>query len=418
MTGVPTDPLTDDEIIAAVAAHLGLHDASDRLRLAGTARITRQPLLDCTITRCVESRVESGAEEKRPAPYDLSDRPVYDDLAAYDPGPVKSVHRHRTLRLVLRDSAREADCTECRHGRRQCPNCRGRGRQECPPSQPCTLCRGMNPCTACEGKAGGGRRGTSVEPPVPRKVRQPHVRIGCDLCGQEGTACPGCRGRGRMRHEECDGTGETGCGSCGGKGNEECVLCKGRGRLTVWQGATIVRAPVTESVDPPPPHPPWLVRRRLRNRGAWRAWVVADGDGLPAGLASHHRRAVERRLVRRKGEIAREVSVRHLPLARVELDELPARVLHVYAGHAEPQVMWVPSRRVLARASAAAAGCATAWPCCWRPCAEEPRTGAGGSVRRPGPAPPYRRAESRGLRPPGLRAGRTDGRAGPARGSA
>ncbi|MFC9269776.1 hypothetical protein ACFTXJ_18625 [Streptomyces zhihengii] len=354
MTGAAPDPLPDDEILTAVAAYLRLPDPSDRLRLAGAARIARQPLLACTVTRCVESRTES--EQTRPAPHDLSDVPVYGDLGTYDPGPVKNVHRHTTVHLVHDGSARETGCTKCSHGRRQCANCGGRGRQPCPALQPCALCRGARPCTACEGKGTG--RGAAVRPRAARKVKQPDVRTGCDLCGEQGTACPGCGGRGRILHEECGGSGEAECRTCRGNGTEECGVCEGKGRLTVWTRGTIERTPVTETVDPPPPHAPWLVRRRLRNRGAWRTHVLGDGDALPEELAEHHRRAVRERLARRKGEIAREVSLRHLPLARVELHELPGKVLHVYAGHTEPGVVALPSRRVVTRVSAAAAGCA------------------------------------------------------------
>jgi hypothetical protein len=152
--------LTDDEVLAAVAEHRGLEGDDELRRLASGARIEHQPLLDCTITRCIESR--TTGEETRPAPFDLSGRPVVDDLDAYRQDPPKDPRRRETVRIVLDGSVREVPCHDCSNGKQQCPNCKGTGRLHCEPQVPCTDCKSVTSCTKCRGR--GGSRKAPVTP--------------------------------------------------------------------------------------------------------------------------------------------------------------------------------------------------------------------------------------------------------------
>ncbi|MFH8926325.1 hypothetical protein ACH4D4_04650 [Streptomyces pristinaespiralis] len=348
--------LTDDEVLAAVAEHRGLEGDDELRRLASGARIEHQPLLDCTITRCIESR--TTGEETRPAPFDLSGRPVVDDLDAYRQDPPKDPRRRETVRIVLDGSVREVPCHDCSNGKQQCPNCKGTGRLHCEPQVPCTDCKSVTSCTKCRGR--GGSRKAPVTPAAPQKVKQPGVRVDCALCDASGTACPRCLGWGKTLCTDCGGDGKVPCRHCQGRGRWRCDTCAGKGRLTVWRGATITRAPENEELTPPPPRAPWIVRSRLRSRGTWRETVVGPKDRLPADLAAHHRSAIERSLVgKRKGEVTRQVSIRHLPLARVVLSDVQDRVYYVYPGVSRPRVTWIPSRRWVSRVAAGAAAALT-----------------------------------------------------------
>ncbi|MET9420113.1 hypothetical protein ABZY06_05150 [Streptomyces sp. NPDC006540] len=355
MADAPTDALTDDEVLAAVAEHRGRSGDTEWQRLANSARIEHQPLLDCTVTRCIESR--TTGEQTRPAPFDLSGRPVVDDLDAYRQDPPKNPRRRETVHLVLDGSVREVPCHDCSNGKQQCPNCKGTGRLQCEPQVPCTDCKSVTSCTKCRGR--GGSRKAPVTPVAPQKVKRPGVRVDCALCEASGTACPRCLGWGKTLCTDCGGDGKVKCRHCQGRGRWSCDTCTGKGRLTVWRGATITRAPEDQDVTPPPPRAPWIIRSRLKGRGAWRETVVGAKDRLPEDLAAHHRSAIERSLVKKKGEVTRQVSIRHLPLARVVLAEEQDRVYYVYAGVARPQVTWIPSRRWVSRVAAGAAAAMT-----------------------------------------------------------
>ncbi|MGW7463482.1 hypothetical protein ACWGJT_01965 [Streptomyces xantholiticus] len=349
------DAPSDEEILAAVAEHLGRPGPAERLRLAGTARISRQPVLECTITRSVETRAER--ERSEPAPFDLSRKPVYEDLDAYDATGPKDPRKHQTLELVQTGTVREVSCVKCTGGRQQCLKCGGRGLTRCEPDVPCPNCRNVTSCTKCRGK--GGSRRTPVKPVPPRKVKRPGERVDCVVCETPGTACPGCEGRGHTLCPKCDGRGECTCDRCGGKGHSTCGTCAGRGLLVKWRGGTITHTPHAERVPGPEPSPPLLLRRRLHG-GAWRTHVLSLDQSPPEDLPASHRSVIEARLVRREGEVARRVSIKWLPLARVEIEEEVNRVFYVFPEGSGLSVVPVPSRHRMKRAAAVAAACLAA----------------------------------------------------------
>lgn len=67
--------------------------------------------------------------------------------------------------------------------------------------------------------------------------KKERLYIKCDTCNSTGrgiSTCPDCNGSGRIKCDECDGTGKTGiytCSECDGYGQFKCLLCKGNGEI-------------------------------------------------------------------------------------------------------------------------------------------------------------------------------------------
>ncbi|NBM16596.1 hypothetical protein [Streptomyces sp. GC420] len=348
-----TDDPSDEEILKSIGEHLG-RSGKAAPHLAGTARITRIPVLDCGITRCVESRTEGP--ERRPGTFDLSGRPTYESLTEYGLDP-PAEPRDRTLRLVKLGSVREESCG-CGNGAHQCPRCSGRGHLPCEPATVCAECSGITPCT--QYLKHGDSRGPRGRPPkANRKPARAEERVTCEGCGTPGSACARCRGWGRTACDTCGAAGRVKCPKCGGSGTEQCERCAGKGCLTFWTEGRVVWAATPESV--PAPEPPWFVRSELEAAGAWKTAVLSIDDPLPDDLAASHRAVLEPRLVRRKDEVARRVRLRRLALARVELAGDRDRVFYVFpARTGRLEVAGRPSRRRVSRVAVAAAGCLTA----------------------------------------------------------
>ncbi|MFG2291963.1 hypothetical protein [Streptomyces sp. NPDC048603] len=263
---------------------------------------------------------------------DLGGREVYGHLGRHRLPPPADPGQRERFELVRRGSLRERACA-CGNGRWTCESCGGGGQLSCPTSASCPSCAGT-----CHAEA--------------YPERPPHLRPrtpGCPRCGRSGTACGRCKGRGTVRCDSCGGTGSTRCRSCGGGGTVAHSACAGTGRFSSWKEAVVKRKPAKAAVRLPDPPPPYLVRRRARGAGLWWSAVV-DGYGpLPAGLQPEHAQAITPHLDRRETEIARRVTVRHLPLARVVVADEPHRHYYAFPGRAGVEVVRVPSPRQMNR---------------------------------------------------------------------
>ncbi|GGL55638.1 molecular chaperone DnaJ [Halocalculus aciditolerans] len=93
------------------------------------------------------------------------------------------------------------ECTRCTGGEVECPDCSGRG------SQNCSCGDGTVDCQGCHGS---GRV-------------HPHS-------GE--TECDNCAGDGDFRCPNCDGVGKFQCPDCGGDGRQQCPTCDGTEKVT------------------------------------------------------------------------------------------------------------------------------------------------------------------------------------------
>ncbi|MEU6341133.1 hypothetical protein ABZ883_09300 [Streptomyces sp. NPDC046977] len=346
MYGTPSAPPTDEDVLQAVERHLSARSGGPvRFGSPAAVRITWHSLLDCRIVRTTETRVESTRVHK--GRIDLSKRPVYTDLTTYKTEPPPEPGRPRRIELVQRDSVRERAC-ECGNGTWRCTQCEGRGDLPCDTTVVCAACRGLDPCTACEGTGRARNRASARE-----QDTAPSERVRCAKCRSPRAACPACAGRARTECPKCHGGGSVPCPQCKGSGTVPHDACAGTGAITTWTGAVIEQRDRAEEVTLPERRPPGRARRRARSAGSWReAVLTSSGADLPAGLADAHRAAITPRLGRSPGEVARRVTIRHLPLARLAADHEPDRVFYVFPGLTDLEVVPLPSRRQVLRTSA------------------------------------------------------------------
>ncbi|WP_442803495.1 hypothetical protein OG411_21205 [Streptomyces pseudogriseolus] len=301
------DP-SEDEVRAALDAQLARRNGKGSGRTAADFSLTRLHLLDASITRYVEQRTEATRHE--PGAVDLADRPVYDVLRDHELGPDEKP-LHKPLDLVRRGTVHIRSCG-CGNGRQQCPDCKGMTYRTCEPAQPCPVCEGVSPCS--QYLKHGGLPGTPPRPPKARKAANPEERVTCDACHTPDSACPGCRGWGRVKCERCQARGRIPCGPCKATGTVTCGTCKGHGRTTSWTAGRIVWERRTEKVTHPDPWP-----RRVANdlgAGDWRTDRLGAGDPLPEDLSDDHRAVLAPHLRKLKGEQDRTVVIKRLTVVR------------------------------------------------------------------------------------------------------
>ncbi|MFJ4575488.1 hypothetical protein ACIP4W_29550 [Streptomyces sp. NPDC088846] len=344
------DSLSEDDILEAVARHVGRPGQGAQLRRVG-ADITRLPLLDLRVVRCVETR--TTRRESRPGRFDTSGLPTYEgDLRDHPVEPPKDPAVARTVELVLRDSVRTVPCG-CDDGRQPCSRCRGKGKLRCDIGPVCPACKGVDPCAWCDGT---GRRRTDRAAAEPAREKPPVGRTTCVKCRKPHTACPECEGRGAEKCPRCDDTGFRACPVCEGARTTEHAPCEGTGLVTLWTGGSVGQAPVRASLKLPEPAPPLRVRQQTGRAGAWeRATLAAAGAPLPDALDPAHLKAVESALAPRRGEVARRVDIGWLRLAAVTIPDDPDHVFYVFPGREGPDVLPVWSRRRSLRVAAVVA---------------------------------------------------------------
>lgn len=309
------------------------------------------------IVRSVENRAERPA--RKPGDFDLSERPRYDELDGYRLDPPRNPSQRMQLLLVKRDSESVGPCSrDCEGGRATCRGCRGRKRVRCEPRTDCEACGGEDSCLNC---AAPGRAVGTAAPGAERPARA-EKRLTCVKCRERGVACRSCQGRGDVPCALCGETGFRGCPTCGGSGTVRHDDCEGTGSFTIWTAGTITRKPERGTIRWAEHGVSWRTWNKARRHGSWRREVlrgdagtasVADLDDVAAkGLAPD--------LKKTRGEVAREVSLEILRMARVEVPLLPHRVHYAHPAPAtDPAgpaygVFTVPSRQRTARIAAAA----------------------------------------------------------------
>ncbi|MCB5909047.1 hypothetical protein [Streptomyces pinistramenti] len=338
-----------ESLLDAVAGRLTAGKVLTDLRAPGAVRVTWRSMLECQVTRCIETRGED--DRRQHGQVDLARHATYRDLWTHPVPEPSDAKAQQEWTLVRQDSVREHHC-ECGNGRVPCDRCTGRGDLVCEPLRACPSCGGADSCATCGGTGKRGHRSASAPAHGERET--------CVKCGAEEAACHACRGAGRVRCTDCGGSGKVDCPGCGGEGSVDHTACGGAGRTTTWTEGTIKHRSVADKVPMPTKPPPVLVRLMAQGAGEWRTADCGYGDPLPDDLSDAHRDAVERGLAKRSGELKRRAGLRYLPIARVVVAGEAGRVFYAFPEAAGTKVMVLPSARRVALIAAAAVGLAAA----------------------------------------------------------
>jgi hypothetical protein len=350
------DPLSEDDILEAVAQHTARPGQGSHLRRTG-ATVSSVPMLNLRIVRSVVSRTKES--RRKPGRFDVSDRITYEgDLDGYQVDPPKDPAQRQKTKLVQSGSVKSMPCT-CDGGRRPCSRCSESGQLPCDPGSKCPECQGVDPCTWCDGtgKPPPGPAKKAPAPGHPSDRSTPDVaRTTCLLCRRPGTACPTCRGQGFKNCPRCKGKGSRDCPNCAGKGSKKHEECDGTGTWTVWTEGLVEHTPQRVSLTLPKPQLSPRVRQRTARSGAWdKVTLSAAGDTMPDGLDPTHLKAVDAALAPHPDEAARRAEISWLPLATVTLPEDPGHIFFVFPGKQELEVLTVWSRDRTLHVTAAAA---------------------------------------------------------------
>lgn len=298
----------------------------------GEITFSRCSLLECHVTRSVETRTESRREHH--GDIDLSARPVYTVLSDYRLAPPTNPGKSRRLVLVRQDSVEERLCA-CGNGTVSCARCTGRGYLTCEPDVPCGECRETTSCRACGGTAQWDRPRAALAAP-----QEPSAD--CVRCGAVGKACTDCRGRGRTACPRCTGTAKITCPACHGQGTTEHAACGGQGQTVTWTEGVILRTPDTEHLRRPESLPPF-VRSVARTAGDWNSAHLDEGEPLPKGLEPGHHKAAEAFRARRTDEVAQRMELRWLPMVRAVIPGDRYRVYYAFPAPEGVRLLCRPS---------------------------------------------------------------------------
>ncbi|WP_105970412.1 hypothetical protein [Streptomyces geranii] len=356
-------PPSDEDFLRAVERYFSAKgDSSVRLLVPGTAELSRQPLLDFRIVRRFEVR-RGGVPQRLPGKKlkQVSKRPSCTDLATEQVPVPEGFGSSPRVELVMAGSIAEVPCADCEGGKQGCGDCGGRGTQDCVRKVDCAGCGGGDAaCLSC-----GGSR-TAFGP----RNRQPSrttsgPRVQCARCGSHNAACPGCAGRQIVDCPACAGTGLRQCESCKGATNFRHEECKGTGFFTTWTEAHITHPVVPDREQERARAYLWWPTYR---QGGWRETPLTDITAkLPPDLPDDHRARVEPHLAHKQGEVRRRATLRHLPVARITVNDRPNWVYFAFPGRAGTETTGVvevvrrPSRpRVVLGAGIATAVLVTA----------------------------------------------------------
>ncbi|MFH8574027.1 hypothetical protein [Streptomyces sp. NPDC017993] len=328
--------LNERDALDAVRRHVAERGQAPKMDLPATAEVTWHSLLEGKIVRSIETRTEG--ERIHRGRIDLSGRPQYDRLQHYRLAPPKDPAVAKTLELVQRGSVTEQSCA-CGNGKVACPRCQGRGDLLCEESATCTDCRGIDSCLRCDGTGHRSRK-------TPQDQRQATgERLTCKKCGALEAACPTCRGRGRVTCATCQGKGIRQCPDCERAGTVPHDRCAGTGHTVTWVEGIISRQPQTEEIRWPESKLPYMARQHARENGNWRKTSLTDNDSIPDNLEPEFKALLRPRLKPHEGEVARQASLRYLPLARVAVPQHRHRIYYVFPGHTALQVLTLPSQQ-------------------------------------------------------------------------
>jgi hypothetical protein len=298
--------------------------------------------------RSVEARSES-AMKVHGRRGDIAERPTYTDLATYPVDPPADPGTEQRLELVREGSLEEVACEGCEGGRRTCGRCGGSGRLACDEFVKCAGCGGgIDACWECDGT---GRPRSHRRTAQPRPADGPQ-RARCSRCHRPDAACPKCLGRGRTECTVCRASGFVECPACRGAGRLRHGECAGTGLFTTWTGAVISRTPEVRRVEQPAP---LYIRQWADGAGDWRRTVLTSvTDKLPDDLEPEHSAMITHHLAPGPNEVSREVTVRHLPLARVTAHADPDHVYFVFPSRTGIKVVERPSKQRVVRFTAIA----------------------------------------------------------------
>ncbi|MFJ8104373.1 hypothetical protein [Streptomyces sp. NPDC096132] len=338
---------SDEEMLQAVERRVSRPGVTTRLTVPGAAALTWQSVFECRIVRSVERRTERRRRVKG-RQSGLANRPTYTHLGTYPVAPPADPGAQRRLELVQEGSLAEEPCEDCVDGKRDCEACEGRGGRPCPRHIECDACHGgPDACWECDGT--GHPRTKRSRAPRPRPEGA-EARAACKRCRRADVACPKCLGERQVTCPVCKGTGTAGCGTCKGAKRLRHEECGGTGRFTAWTEGVVTHTPAAEELRPA--YPPFSKLRK----GQWRTAVLTSADDdLPDFLEDAHLKQAAPFLAVKEGEVGRRVTLRYLPLARVELRTDPDRVYYAFPeASGEIEVIGRPSRqRVTALAWAA-----------------------------------------------------------------
>ncbi|MGA5344929.1 hypothetical protein ACPCSQ_04400 [Streptomyces griseoincarnatus] len=322
---VAEDP-SEDEVRARLDAYLARGKGKGNGHTAADFTLTRLPLLRASVTRHIERRTEATRHE--PGSVGLADRPVYDVLRDYELGP-RDKPLEKPVELVRRGTVNVRSCG-CANGRQQCADCKGMTYRTCEPSQPCPVCAGVSPCSQYlkHGGIPGSPPPDALSPA--HRAAHPEQRVTCDACHNPDSACPGCRGWGRVRCDRCETPGRIPCEACDATGTVRCETCRGHGRTTSWTAGRIAWTSRTESVTHPDPLPQRVAAGL--GAGAWRTDRLAAGEPLPDDLSADHRSVLAPHLRQQEGEQDRTVVIERLTVVRATPRGSGNREYHLFRG--------------------------------------------------------------------------------------
>ncbi|GAA0466207.1 hypothetical protein [Streptomyces olivaceiscleroticus] len=326
--GTLDDRLTAQRVTEALRQHI----AHRRPMPSGEISFSRCSLLECRITRSLETRSEARREHH--GDIDLSARPVYTVLSDYPLAPPIDPGKSRRLVLVRRDSVEERLCA-CGNGTVSCARCTGRGHLTCEPDVPCGECRETTPCRACGGTAQWDR-------PRAALAAGQEASADCVRCGAVGKACTGCRGRGCTTCPRCKGTAKITCPACQGRGTTEHAACGGQGQTVTWTEGVITRTPATEQLRRPEALPPF-VRSVARAAGEWSSAHLNGDEPLPEDLEPGHHKAAETFRTRRPDEVSQRAELRWLPMVRATIPGDRYRVYYAFPTSGDTRLLCRPS---------------------------------------------------------------------------
>ncbi|MFF8618290.1 hypothetical protein [Streptomyces sp. NPDC015350] len=340
--------LSDEEAINAVLKLVKERGETLPASPPAAAEITWHCLLEGKIVRCIENRTEK--DRFHAGPLDLSDKPVFNTtIAAHRVPPPRDPSQQKTLRLVRRGSVEDRSC-DCGNGIVACQRCKGSGDLHCETRMSCTECRGIDSCLKCNGT---GSRANEL---AGQTAQDPDERTVCKVCGALDAACSTCRGRGHVECATCRGAGLRPCPDCTRAGTVPHQHCAGTGRTVTWTEGVITRRPHTETVKLPQSGVPYFAWQNAREQGAWGKTDLTDENPLPSRQAKILGSSLKTKLAEHDQEIARNIDLNYLPLARVAVTAQPHRVYYVIPTSRAPYVLLLPSQRRAAQIAAVVCG--------------------------------------------------------------
>ncbi|MEV6782070.1 hypothetical protein [Streptomyces sp. NPDC051098] len=121
-----------------------------------------------------------------------------------------------------------------------------------------------------------------------------------------------------------------------------------------WTEGVITRQPAVDKVSIRSRGLASVARRQAREYADWTPAPATGETAEPAeDLIRRFGQSLRTQLLPQRGQIARQVALKHLSLARVAVALHPHRVYYVYPTTSEPHVLVLPSQRRVLQSAAA-----------------------------------------------------------------